>query len=107
MTRYLVGAVLLALIAYGTLEAWPLIAGPALAVSSPVDHRAFPGGIVTVEGRALRAASLTLDGAPLLRDQNGLFSSTLTFPRGGSILTFTAADRFGRTVTVTRTIFIP
>ncbi|MCX6788203.1 MAG: hypothetical protein NT108_03525 [Candidatus Kaiserbacteria bacterium] len=107
MTKYLLVAVLLILGGYGSIEAWPLIAGPALDITSPADNASFPGGIVDIRGEAGRAAQLTLNGAPLLRDQNGVFSSTLTFPRGGSILTFVAADRFGRTVTATRSIFVP
>ena len=107
MTRYLIGAVLFVLIGYGCIEAWPLLAGPALSVTSPTENAPYPGGIVSVRGRVERAASLTLNGAPLFHDQNGDFSSTLTFPRGGSILTFTATDRFGRTVTATRNIFVP
>src|SRR3989344_6827068 len=107
MTRYFIGVILLILVGYGCVEAWPLVAGPGLSVASPADNASFPGGIVSIEGRATRAALLTLNGGPPLHDQTGDFSSTLTFPRGGSILTFVATDRFGRTVTETRNIFVP
>lgn len=107
MTRYLLGAILFLLISYGAVEAWPLVQGPVLTIASPADNASFPGGIVAVEGRAARSAQLTLNGAPLVHDQEGDFSSTLTFPRGGSILTFVATDRFGRTVATTRNIFVP
>ena len=107
MTKYLIGAVLLVLAGYGLIKAWPLMAGPALSIMSPTNNAPFPGGIVSVRGRAERAAAIMLNGAPLLHDQSGDFSSTLTFPRGGSILTFVATDRFGRTVTETRSVFVP
>jgi hypothetical protein len=107
MTRYVIGAVLLVLACYGLMKAWPLLVGPSLVVSSPIGDASFPGGIVIITGRATRAATLTLDGAPLLHDQDGTFSSTLTFPTGGSILTFVVTDRFGRRVTETRSIFVP
>ncbi|MBU6388655.1 hypothetical protein KGQ72_02170 [Patescibacteria group bacterium] len=107
MTKYLLFAVLFIFISYGLVEAWPLIDGPSLSITSPKDNAPYPGGVVAVEGKAARAATLTLDGAPLLHDQDGSFSSTLTFPRGGSILTFVATDRFGRTVVATRSIFVP
>ncbi len=106
-TKYLILAVLLVFGAYGCMEAWPIVAGPSLSIASPRDGTPFPGGVVAIQGRAARAAELTLNGASLLHDQDGSFSSTLTFPRGGSILTFAAVDRFGRTVTATRTIFVP
>jgi hypothetical protein len=107
MTKYLIGAILLIGACYGCVEAWPLIAGPTLSIASPLNNAAFPGGVISVRGVAVRAAQLTLDGATILHDQNGNFSSTLTFPRGGTILTFVAVDRFGRTTTATRSIFVP
>lgn len=106
MTTNIIVAVLIILGIYGLAEAWPLIAGPSIHIDSPADNSSFIGGIVEIKGKAVRAASLKLDGAPLLHDKDGVFSSTFTFPRGGSILTFTATDRFGKTVTTTRSIFI-
>lgn len=107
MTKYLLALVLFVLIGYGLMEAWPLVAGPSLVVASPADYTPYPSGIVSIQGNAARAATLTLNGSPLLHGQDGSFASTLTFPRGGSILTFEARDRFGRTVTATRSIFVP
>ena len=107
MTRYLIALVLFILISYGLIEAWPLLAGPSLSISSPIDNASYPGGIVTVRGNAIRAAAVTLNGTSLFHDQNGAFSSTLTFPSGGSILTFVVTDRFGKTVTAVRSIFVP
>lgn len=107
MTKYFIGAVLLILIIYGLIEAWPLLTGPSISIDSPTDNAPFPSGIVSVSGEAERVSTITLNGASLLHDQNGGFSSTLTFPLGGSILTFTATDRFGRTVVETRSIFVP
>ncbi|MFA6519819.1 MAG: hypothetical protein WCT41_03305 [Candidatus Paceibacterota bacterium] len=107
MTRYLIILMLVVLFSYGFIEAWPLLAGPSLIITSPTQNASYPDGIVSIRGNAARAAQLTLNGAPVLHDQNGDFSSTLTFPRGGSILTFEARDRFGRVVTATRSIFVP
>lgn len=107
MTRYLIIVALCLLAGYGLIEGWPLLVGPALSVASPADNASFPDGIVAVSGTSARVAVLTLDGAPLLHDEQGDFSTTLTFPHGASILTFVAADRFGRRVTVTRTVFVP
>ena len=107
MVNYLIGALLLVIAVYGGIEAWPLLSGPSLTIESPAQNASYPDGIVTIEGRASRVAKLTISGALARYDQNGDFSSTLTFPRGGSILTFVAADRFGRTVTATRAIFVP
>lgn len=107
MTRNLIVLVLSVLVVYGSIEAWPLIKGPTLSIESPTQNAPYPSGVVSVRGQASRAAQLTFNGAPMLRDQEGNFSSMLTFPHGGSILTFVATDRFGRTVTATRSIFVP
>jgi hypothetical protein len=102
-----VGVVLAALAVYGLIEALPLILGPSLVVDSPISGQTVPLGILTVTGEVKRVTALTLDGAPLLPDEKGAFSSTLAFPAGTSILTFTASDRFGRKITTTRTIYVP
>lgn len=107
MTNYLLAGVLVLLAGYGLLEARPILLGPSVTITAPNDNAVFPGAIVSVSGTAARAASLTLDGAPLLPDRQGVFAATLTFPKGTSILTFVASDRFGRTITKTRTIFVP
>ncbi len=107
MTRLLIILVLISIASYGLIEAWPLLAGPILSVTTPRDGESFPGGIVTVAGTASRIAMLSLDGASVLHDENGSFSPTLTFPHGASLLTFVATDRFGRRVTVTRSVFVP
>lgn len=107
MTRYLTLLVLILVVLYGIVEAWPLIAGPSLTIDSPADNATIEDGIVVVSGKVTNAAVFTLNGATMLYDQEGRFSSTLTFPSGGSILTFVESDRFGRTITATRTIFVP
>lgn len=107
MTKHLLTAVLVLGAVYGLVEAWPLLQGPVLAVHSPLEGAVVPEGVLTVQGVALRISELSLNGAPLYHEENGDFSAVLTFPRGGSILTFVAADRFGRRIVETRTIYVP
>jgi len=107
MTRYLIFAVLCLFAGYGLIEARPVIVGPSLSISSPANDAVFPTGIVAISGTAARAATLTLNGAIMLHEKDGFFSSVLTLPRGGSILTFTATDRFGKRVSTTRSVFVP
>ncbi|MFA5942749.1 MAG: hypothetical protein WC798_03710 [Candidatus Paceibacterota bacterium] len=107
MTRYFIFAILCLFAGYGLVKARPLIAGPKLFIESPANNTPFPNGMVTVSGKAERTALLTLNGRVMLREENGNFSSTLTLPRGGSILTFVADDRFGKRVTAIRSVFVP
>ncbi len=107
MNRHLI-VVFFALVAgYGLIEAWPLLAGPSLTLTSPENYAVSDDGVVTVSGTAKRTSSIVLNGTPLLPDQEGAFLKTLAFAKGASILTFVATDRFGRTITHTRTIFVP
>ena len=105
--KYLTLSVLCLIVLYGFIEAWPLLRGPALSIDSPTENASVPDGIVTVSGNAARATLLTLNGAPILREENGDFLSILTLSPGSSILTLVATDRFGRRVTDTRTVFVP
>jgi len=104
--KYLTVAVLCAIAIYGMVEAWPLLRGPVLSIASPINGATATDGIVTISGKAVRAAALTLNGAPILHEENGDFSSTLTLPRGSSILTLVAVDRFGKRATDVRTVFV-
>ncbi len=105
--RLAIGLVLLLLVAYGVKEAYPLIAGPSIRIDSPTDYGTYPDGMVLVAGVASRTETLYLNGGPLLIDQKGNFSTSLTLPQGGAILSLTATDRFGRTRTVRRNVYIP
>ena len=107
MTRILVGIVLLLLIGYGAVKAFPLLRGPFIVLDSPTNYTTSENGSVTVSGVAHNTEALFLDGGPLLIDPSGRFFKTLTLPSGGAILTLTANDRFGRTVTEQRTVHVP
>jgi len=106
LARGAIGVVLAALLAYGLMEARPLLLGPRIVLDSPADGQAFPDGFVAVSGTAYRTRTLMLDGAPLLIDESGKFYTLLTLPSGGAILSLTATDRFGRATSVRRTVLV-
>jgi len=107
MTKYLLLIILFIFVGYGLVKAWPLIEGPSLFIAFPQNGVAVQDGILTISGKAVRAAQLTIDGAPILHEEDGSFSTTLTLPHGGSLLTLVATDRFGKQVSATRTVFVP
>lgn len=107
MVSQLLGVVLALGALYGAVEAWPLMAGPSLHLKSPSDYLVVEDGILTVAGSAARAARLTINGGELPHEPDGSFSTLLAFPKGTSILTFEATDRFGRTARTTRSIYVP
>ncbi len=107
MFRAIVGIVLVLLIGYGAVKALPILSGPSLSLVVPSDYTTFPEGFIGVSGVAHNTEAVFLNGAPVLIDPEGRFAKELWLPQGGSILTFTARDRFGRTVTERRTVYIP
>ena len=105
-TRSIAALFLLALLGYGAVAAWPLIAGPQIALISPTHEETLANGLTHIEGRALYTETLWLNGSPLLMDESGNFTASLTLPSGGAILSLTATDRFGREITERRSVFV-
>lgn len=105
-TRSIAALFLLVLLGYGAVAAWPLLAGPQIAIVSPTSDETHVDGQTRIEGRALHTETLWLNGAPLLMDEAGNFSASLTLPSGGAILSLTATDRFGREITERRSVFV-
>lgn len=103
--RYTALTILLLVVSYGLVKAWPLLSGPAIRFNAEVLGTA--PGVVTISGRALHTETLTLNGGILLIDDRGHFSKTLTLPQGGAILSLTATDRFGRSSYERRTVLVP
>ncbi|HEY0010926.1 MAG TPA: hypothetical protein VGB97_03395 [Candidatus Paceibacterota bacterium] len=103
--RYTAVIVLILVVGYGLVKAWPLVRGPELTLE-PVTQGDVPG-VVSFRGRALHTETLTLNGGILLIDDRGYFEKTLTLPSGGAILSLTATDRFGRSSYERLTVLVP
>jgi hypothetical protein len=104
--RVLTALILLIVLIYGFHEAIPLLAGPQLSISSPQNGESFDNNFIIISGTAVHTQGVSIDGGPLLTDQTGHFETTLTLPSGGAILTITGTDRFGRSVSEQRTVFV-
>ena len=107
MSRAIAALVLLLVILYGSYKALPLLAGPSLTLTSPVETQVFRDNTVSISGVAKRTEKLTLNGTLLPIDAEGRFSKTLIISSGGAILSLTATDRFGKSIGVSRSVFIP
>lgn len=107
MTKQILSLVLVLLLGYGMIEAWPLLSGPSLTVQTPTENSSAASGTLSLTGHVSRAVTLTVNGSPLIATEDGAFNAVRTFPHGVSLLTFSATDRFGRSRTVTRQIFVP
>ena len=102
--RLLASFILVLVFGYGFVKAWPLLRGPEIQLSSPTKSQTTPDGFITISGKALHTQALALNGGTLLIDEQGNFSTTVLLPTGGSILTLTATDRFGRSTSLRRNV---
>ncbi len=107
MARVATLLALLLLASYGVYKALPLLSGPEITITSPLEGQSFTDGFVAINGTAKHTENLSLDGTPLLIDEQGHFSTLFVLPHGGAILSLTATDRFGKTETARRSIFVP
>lgn len=107
LVRGAIGFLLLLILGYGLLKAYPLLAGPQLFIESPAEGATVADGFLTVAGTVRYGETLAVNGARLLIDEHGRFTDTLTLPYGNAILLLSASDRFGRRVTETRTVYVP
>jgi len=87
----------LVLIALYTLfQARFLILGPRLTIESPHNGAVLDNDVVVIKGTAENIAYLTLNGRQIYTDTKGNWSEKLVAPKGTSIMTVSARDRFGR-----------
>jgi hypothetical protein len=84
-----------------------VLLGPRLSVFQPSDGAIVPLQPVRINGRALQATSLTLNGAPIPLDVQGFFEAMYDPAPGLNILTLEASDRIERTARVERTLVAP
>lgn len=104
--RLAAALVLMILVGYAGVAAWPILSGPSLSIASPQDFETLADGHAVIEGTAHHTETLWLNGAPLLMDESGSFRAALTLPSGGAVVSLTATDRFGREITERRSVFV-
>lgn len=99
--------VLVLLVIYGLVKGFPILSGPDIVIDTPAPYATLQSHELVLTGTAVRTDTLLLNDAVLLIDENGRFSTSLTLPSGGAILSLTARDRFGRSITERLSVFVP
>ena len=83
---------------YGGFEAAKVVLGPSLTIISPKNLATLNKPLVTVSGKVLRAAYITIDDRQIFADQNGNIADRLLLLPGYNIITIKVRDRFGKEV---------
>ncbi|MEI7564042.1 MAG: hypothetical protein WCJ39_10905, partial [bacterium] len=90
--------IVLIIVGYALFESHSLIKGPEIIIIDPVPGSLISTSSVTIIGKALRIQDISLNGRPILIDQEGNFSETLLLSPGYNISLFYAKDKFNRTI---------
>ncbi|MFQ5541102.1 MAG: hypothetical protein ACE5F4_02560 [Candidatus Paceibacteria bacterium] len=89
----LVGAGIIATLAYGVWVALPFIEGPRLALDAP---EPTGSGTVIIRGITARVSSVSVNGLVVPLSDDGTFSVERAYPAGYTVVIVEAVDRFGR-----------
>lgn len=93
------------LLMYTLFQGRFFITGPVLNLEEPASISQASSTIIVI-GRVSHAVLVTVNGYPMDIDVEGNLHYPLVIPDGYSILTVTARDRYGRTKTETRELFL-
>ena len=85
---------LLVLIAYAYYEGHGLLYGPTIDVSGRVMEVSEP--TISIEGKAQRIATLTMNGKTIPVTEDGAFSELYVLTPGYNRITLSASDRYGK-----------
>ncbi len=83
---------------YGLFEARNLVAGPKLTVSTPLPGAILTDSLVHIEGKAVRIATIFMNGRQIFTRDDGSFSEPLLLSYGYNIIQVRATDQLGRRV---------
>jgi len=81
-------------------------AAPGLTIQRPADQGLFDAPIVRVTGKTEKESSLTVNGRELTLDEQGNFDEEIELQSGANELHFISRNRFGKTQTAVRNIFV-
>lgn len=99
--RSIVLLIALFILGYAGTRTFAFIRGPVLKVDYPQDYLVVRQPLISVQGTAARIATLHINGREIFTNEEGVFEDRLLVPPGYSIMTLTAQDQFGRSITKT------
>ncbi len=87
------------LLGYAAFQAEALFLGPRLSIDSPLSGTSTSTSLIVVRGTAHNISHLTLNGAKIFTDEEGVFAEKVLLSYGYNRVTVEATDRFGRKAT--------
>ena len=97
--KVLLGLLFIGVIAgYTILQSEDFIEGPQITILSPAGGILQSEPLVQIQGKAMRVAEITMNGAPIFIDESGNFDEQILLAHGLNIITLEAQDKFERKV---------
>jgi Glucodextranase, domain B len=91
-----IGLVLIIVVGYALFAFRDIVRGPTIIVTEPTDGETYSTTTLMIRGTAERTQSLTLNGKPMLiDDDSGSFQDAIVLFPGYNVETIQASDRFG------------
>lgn len=83
---------------YAAYQLSGLIHKPRLIIDYPRNGAVLAAELVVIRGQADSLAKLTVNGQPLILDEDGAFETKLLLAPGYNIIRFSGGDRFNRII---------
>jgi hypothetical protein len=96
--RFSIAFFVLAITCYSAYQVKNIARGMVITVDAPQAGETVQNSLVTIAGTALHAASISLNGRPILLNEEGGFREPLLLAPGYNVVTVFAKDRFGNAV---------
>lgn len=106
LRNLIVGAAVVGLLTYLTMQLMKIVQPPAIDVASPADGVIVTGQEVKIEGKTEREVDLRINGEPVFLNENGAFSDTLTLQDGMNVITIVGKKKYGQPQTLTRHVIV-
>jgi len=96
--RILLTTLILFILIFAGFKAKDLVLGPQIIITSPQNGALLTSPLITIEGKALRIAFITLNDRQIFVNEQGTIREQLLLQNGYTILSLKATDRFNRKV---------
>lgn len=101
---YFFSLLILIAFVYGCWRIYPLISGPKITVSSPIDGEMVSSTTFQVLGHVSHVKNISLQGRPIPVDKNGNFAEIIVGQKPYTKIVFNATDFYDKTITKTITV---
>jgi hypothetical protein len=95
----IIGIVVAVVVGYAGFAFRDIVRGPSIVITKPINGETFATSSVELKGISERAQFISLNGKPILIDENGAFSEIIVLSSGYNVSTIEARDKFGHIAT--------